>query len=114
MNRTAEQPMGGAAAPVDVGRLTEGILGGTGPQGRGLGIRLAAVGQQVLLGSREPERAGEVADRLAESARSVAAPDVAVTVVGGSNAEVAAAADLVIVAVPFAGHADTLASLRAP
>jgi NADPH-dependent F420 reductase len=113
MKRTVEEPVGGTAAPVDVGRLTVGILGGTGPQGRGLGVRLAAVGQQVLLGSREPERAAEVADRLAESARSVAL-DVAVTVAGGTNAEVAAAADLVIVAVPFAGHADTLASLRAP
>lgn len=102
-----------SAAPVDVSRLTVGILGGTGPQGRGLGLRLAAVGQRVLLGSREPQRASEVADRVADSVRSTAAADVDVSVTGGTNADVAEAADLVIVAVPFAGHADTLASLHA-
>ena len=44
--------------------LVVGVLGGTGPQGRGLGVRLAAAGQRILLGSRDAERALEkVAER---------------------------------------------------
>ena len=36
--------------------LVVGVLGGTGPQGRGLAVRLAAAGQRVLLGSRDADR----------------------------------------------------------
>ena len=44
-------------------QLTIGLLGGTGPQGRGLALRLALAGHRVLLGSRDAERAaGIVAD----------------------------------------------------
>ena len=48
-------------------QLTIGLLGGTGPQGRGLALRLALAGHRVLLGSRDPERAaGIVADLLGD------------------------------------------------
>jgi 8-hydroxy-5-deazaflavin:NADPH oxidoreductase len=95
-----------------VEELVVGILGGTGPQGRGLGVRLAAAGQRVLLGSRDAERAAEVAEDVARRAEPAAG--AAVSVRGGSNADVAGAADLVVVAVPFAGHAATLAELAEP
>jgi hypothetical protein len=95
---------------VDVERLTVGVLGGTGPQGRGLALRLAAVGQRVLLGSRDAERASQAAMQVAERARSVAA-EADVSVGSGSNVDVSGDADLVIVAVPFDGHAPTLAEL---
>lgn len=98
--------------PEHVARLTVGVLGGTGPQGRGLGVRLAAAGQRVLLGSRDADRAAEVAGEVA--ARAEDHGGGAASLVGGSNADVAAAADLVIVAVPFAAHAGTLTELRAP
>ena len=75
-----------------------GILGGTGAQGRGLARRFARAGHRVILGSRDPERAVRAAAAYGSS------------VSGGSNQE-AAAADLVVVAVPYAGHADLLASL---
>ena len=88
--------------------LVVGVLGGTGPQGRGLAVRLAAVGQRILLGSRDADRASEVATDVAERAAGITADGAQVSVRGGSNASVADAADLVIVAVPFAGHADTL------
>ncbi len=108
----------GEGAPVTDGRAVEdlvvGILGGTGPQGRGLGVRLAAAGQRVLLGGREAAKAETVAAEVGERAASVAADGVAVSVTGGANADVAGAADVVIVAVPFAGHADTLAALATP
>ncbi len=93
--------------------LVVGVLGGTGPQGRGLGVRLAAAGQRVLLGSRDAERADEVAAEVAERA-AAAAGGAEVSVLGGSNVDVAGAADLVIVAVPYAGHAATLAELATP
>ena len=92
--------------------LVVGVLGGTGPQGRGLAVRLAAAGQRVLLGSRDAERASEVAAEVA--ARASAAGGLEASVTGGGNADVAGAADLVIVAVPFAGHAATLAELAEP
>jgi 8-hydroxy-5-deazaflavin:NADPH oxidoreductase len=93
--------------------LVVGILGGTGPQGRGLGVRFAAAGQRVLLGSRDADRAAQVADDVSRRAQP-AAGGAEVSVRGGSNADVAGAADLVVVAVPFAGHAATLADLAAP
>ena len=96
-----------------VEELVVGILGGTGPQGRGLGVRLAAVGQRVLLGSRDAERAGEVAQEVAARA-GAAAGGAEVSVQGGSNVDVAGLADLVIIAVPYAGHAATLAELATP
>ena len=95
-----------------VEELVVGILGGTGPQGRGLAVRLAAAGQRILLGSRDADRCGEVAAQVAERAAAAAGGEVSVQ--GGSNVDVAGAADLVIVAVPFAGHAATLAELAAP
>jgi NADPH-dependent F420 reductase len=77
-----------------------GILGGTGPQGRGLGRRFAMAGHQVLLGSRDAGRADQAATELAE------AGDVS----GATNSQ-AATAQIVVVAVPYEGHADLLASL---
>jgi len=84
---------------------TIGILGGTGAQGRGLARRLSRAGHSVVIGSRSAERARAAA----ESYESAASPTGA-QVRGGGNAE-AAAADLVIVAVPYDGHAELLGSL---
>jgi NADPH-dependent F420 reductase len=115
LNTAAQQsaPRATATTPPEVAGLTVGVLGGTGPQGRGLGLRLAAAGQRVLLGSREAGRAVEVAADVAQRAAHLAeGGDVVVE--GGGNLDVAAAADLVIVAVPFSGHAATLAPLAAP
>jgi hypothetical protein len=94
--------------------LVVGVLGGTGPQGRGLAVRWASVGQRVLLGSRDADRAAEVAETVAVRASSAAVEGVTVSVTGGSNVDVAGAADVVVVAVPFAGHAATLAELATP
>lgn len=85
----------------DVSGLTVGVLGGTGPQGRGLAYRLARAGQRVIIGSRVPERARETAERIGHG------------VTGAANARCALLGDIVIVAVPYEGHAETLASLRA-
>jgi 8-hydroxy-5-deazaflavin:NADPH oxidoreductase len=81
-----------------------GILGGTGPQGRGLARRFAAAGHDVLIGSRTAERGQLIAAEDAQADRSG-------RITGGSNSDVAAAAELVIVAVPYAGHAAQLSAL---
>jgi NADPH-dependent F420 reductase len=92
----------------DVADLTVGILGGTGDQGRGLAYRLARAGQRIVIGSRSSERGAAAAADIA------ALPRATGEVTGGDNAAAAGAADLVIVAVPWEGHAETVASLRHP
>ena len=96
-----------------VEELVVGVIGGTGPQGRGLAVRLAAAGQRILLGSRDAEKASGIAAEVSQRATS-AAGGVEVSVTGGANGDVAGAADLVIVAVPYAGHADIVRELAEP
>jgi NADPH-dependent F420 reductase len=83
-----------------------GILGGTGDQGRGLAYRLARAGVPVVVGSRDPRRAVDAAAEIS------ALPAVRAQVSGAGNVDAAAAAGVVIVAVPWAAHADTLISVR--
>jgi NADPH-dependent F420 reductase len=81
-----------------------GILGGTGKEGSGLALRLARAGHAVILGSRDEERArAKAADLAATSGGDV---------VGASNYEAGSLGDIVIVAVPFAGHRALLEELR--
>lgn len=80
------------------------IIGGTGPQGQGLALRFAKAGLEVFVGSRDPERAestvSEVNSRL---------PVGSSNIVGMSNIDAIRAADeMVIFAVPWSGHNDTL------
>jgi NADPH-dependent F420 reductase len=89
----------------DVSGLTVGIIGGTGPQGRGLAYRFARAGQRVLLGSRSTERGAHAAEEL----RGM--PGVAPEVVDGGDNPFACQADIVIVAVPWEGHADIVSEL---
>ncbi|MFC5953630.1 NADPH-dependent F420 reductase [Streptomyces pratens] len=84
----------------DVSGLVVGVLGGTGPQGKGLAFRLAKAGQKVIIGSRAAERAQAAAEELGHG------------VEGADNAETARRSDIVIVAVPWDGHGKTLESLR--
>lgn len=89
----------------DVPDLTVGILGGSGPQGGGLALRLAAAGHLILIGSRSTERGEQAAAKLAGPGRRIE---------GADNVTVAQRADVVIVAVPWEGHRETLESLREP
>ena len=84
----------------DVSGLVVGVLGGTGPQGKGLAYRLAKAGQKVIIGSRAADRAQAAAGELGHG------------VEGADNAETARRSDVVIVAVPWDGHGKTLESLR--
>ena len=91
----------------EVRELTVGVLGGTGPLGGGLARRFAAAGVSVLVGSRD---AGKGARIAAEILADV--PGAAVT--GTDNATVAGQADVVVIAVPYEGHADLLRALAGP
>jgi NADPH-dependent F420 reductase len=84
-----------------------GLLGGTGRQGKGLALRWALSGQRVLLGSRDRARAEQAALDLAADT-----PEGRVT--GTDNFSCAAAADIIVVAVPWDGHAATLTEVREP
>ena len=80
---------------------TIGILGGTGDQGRGLAYRWAVSGVDVVIGSRDIQRA------------SAAAAEIGLGVRADTNLGAAAVADIVVVAVPWEGHAELLASVAA-
>ena len=80
------------------------VVGGTGPQGRGLAYRWARHGHRVVLGSRSVERADEVAALIRSRV-----PDA--TVSGAANADAAADAEVVVLSVPYGGHDELVASL---
>ena len=82
------------------------IIGGTGPQGKGLGYRFAPAGHSVVLGSRTQDRADEAAAEL-----NARLPE-GVSITGAENAKAAAGTDITVLAVPFNGHDELVASLR--
>lgn len=82
-----------------------GIVGGTGREGFALGLRWARAGLNVALGSRVRERGQEAAERIARL-------EPAARVWGGTNAEAAARAEVVVLAVPFHAHGQILPPLR--
>ncbi len=80
-----------------------GIVGGTGAQGKGLAHRFALAGHAVTVGSRSVSRAADVAAEVTEHAGS----DVG----GTTNEDAAGEADVVVVAVPYDGHAALVGGL---
>jgi NADPH-dependent F420 reductase len=84
-------------------QLTIGLLGGTGPQGRGLALRLALAGHRVLLGSRDQQRA------VAVTADLLGGRDLPVQ--GVANQEAAERAEVVFLVFPYAGQATMLPEL---
>jgi NADPH-dependent F420 reductase len=96
----------------DANNTVLAILGGTGDQGRGLAVRFAQAGFRVIIGSRDAQRAAAIAESL--NAASLTAGDRGEGGVAGmANADASAAADIVIAAVPYEGHAELLAGLKA-
>lgn len=85
--------------------MTIAIVGGTGPQGSGIGLRLALAGEDVVLGSRDAGRASAEAARLVEQF----SPSGNLT--GADNAAAVRSADTVILAVPYKGHEELIAGL---
>lgn len=84
------------------------VIGGTGPQGKGLGYRFARHGHSVVLGSRAAEKAVPVAEEVTERLAGV---EGAGEVTGAANADACADADVVLLAVPYDGHDELVATL---
>ncbi|HEY5304497.1 MAG TPA: NADPH-dependent F420 reductase [Acidimicrobiales bacterium] len=84
---------------------TVGILGGTGPAGQGVALRLAAGGYDVVLGSRDADRAAHVAGELV--ARGTGS-------LSGAANEDAAQCDVVVVATPWDSAVATVRALKEP
>jgi NADPH-dependent F420 reductase len=80
------------------------VIGGTGPQGKGLAYRFAKHGHSVVVGSRAADRAEQAAKEIGERV-----PDA--TVSGAANVDAAAGVDVVLLAVPYDGHDDLVRSL---
>jgi len=89
------------------------IIGGTGDLGFGLALRWARAGMPVVVGSRDPNKAREAAQRISETIRQHAPAESARISVGGlENAEAAAQASLVVLAVPITAQVEILKSIR--
>ena len=80
------------------------FLGGTGPEGRGLALRLALAGEETVIGSRDQARASAAAQELLQLA-----PGASIT--GQENAEAAAGAQVIFLAFPYEGQKPTLEQL---
>ncbi len=85
---------------------TVAIVGGTGPEGRGLGSRWARAGLRVIIGSRDENRARMTAQEICGRVGPGA------TVEGLENSAAVRASDVVVLAVPFEAQAGTLKHLR--
>ena len=81
------------------------ILGGTGPEGYGLALRWARAGENVIIGSRDARRAQDAAAKIKASASDA-------KISGNENAAACAAADLIVLTVPFEGHAALLKQIK--
>ena len=84
---------------------TISIIGGSGELGGGLALRWAKAGLPVIIGSRDAERAAQVAKDLNAAAGNELAR-------GMDNAAAAAAGEIVVLTVKFSHQAATLNELR--
>ena len=85
---------------------TIAVIGGTGDQGFGLVLRWAKAGEHVIIGSRQQQKAEDAAKKANGVLGS------AFTVSGMENPKAAAAADIIVMSVPFAAHVDMIKSVH--
>jgi len=81
------------------------VLGGTGPEGFGLALRWAQAGETVIIGSRDATRAQDAANKIKQRAPGT-------NISGSENIAACAAADLLVLTIPFEGHAALLKQLK--
>jgi NADPH-dependent F420 reductase len=82
------------------------VLGGTGPEGFGLALRWAQAGETVIIGSRDAKRAQDAAEKIKQRVGANA------RISGNENVVACAAADLLVLTIPFDGHAALLKQLK--
>jgi len=82
------------------------IIGGTGKEGKGLAYRWAKAGHEVIIGSRQLEKAQRSAEELNEEKKGIKA------VKGEQNSDAAQQAEIIVITVPFIAHVATLEAIR--
>jgi NADPH-dependent F420 reductase len=82
------------------------VLGGTGPEGFGLALRWAQAGETVIIGSRDSMRAQDAAEKIQQRVGASA------KISGSENIAACTAADLIVLTIPFEGHAALLKQLK--
>jgi 8-hydroxy-5-deazaflavin:NADPH oxidoreductase len=82
------------------------VIGGTGAEGFGLALRWARAGENVVIGSRDPKRAQEAAEKIKVEIGAAA------RISGDENVAACAAADLIVLTIPFENHAAMLKQLK--
>ncbi len=85
---------------------TIAVIGGTGDQGFGLVLRWAKAGEKIIIGSRQLQKAEEAAKKALETVGGNA------SIAGMENPKAAAAADVIVMSVPFAAHVDMIKSVH--
>ena len=85
---------------------TIAVIGGTGDQGFGLVLRWAKAGEKIIIGSRQQQKAEDAAKKARETLGGSA------SVAGMENPKAAAAADIIVMSVPFAAHVDMIKSVH--
>lgn len=82
---------------------TIAVIGGTGAEGGGIALRLAKAGHRVIIGSRDAAKAKSAATEMAKAGGDIS---------GEANGAAAAAAEIVILAVPYAAERTTVEEIR--
>ncbi len=82
------------------------VIGGTGPAGMGLALRWARAGESIIIGSRDAQRAQRAAAAIQQRVGAQA------NVSGMENSAACAAADILMLTVPFEGQAALLKQLK--
>lgn len=85
---------------------TIAVLGGTGPEGFGLALRWVQAGETIIIGSRDAQRAQDAAAKISAKVGSHA------RISGDENSVACAAADLLVLTIPFEGHAALLKQIK--
>ena len=83
------------------------VIGGTGPQGLGIALRLAIEGVDVIVGSRKEEKALTIVEEAIEELK-----DYDLNMVGMANEDAAKEGDLLILTVPLAAQKPTLEGIK--
>jgi hypothetical protein len=84
---------------------TIAVLGGTGAEGFGLALRWAKAGETVIIGSRDAQRAREAAEKIKARVKGA-------VVSGEENSAACAIAEMIVLTVPFEGHAALLKQIK--
>ena len=86
---------------MDIDQKKIGIVGGTGALGSALARRWLLVGHKIIIGSRNQEKARDLADKLSSQLNRY---EITVE----TNAKASESADIVILTVPYSAHKETL------